>query len=83
MVLAVGFIIQVAHAQEETYLLDDGPPAQDQEWQGFENVEKEREEYEGEEGNLQRQEEEVAPADPQFDPIDSDYRELEGAWEEE
>lgn len=83
--LAAGTLLQIAYAQEESYLLDEGPPTEEQEWQGFENVEKERQEYEGEEGNLQRQEEDVAPADPQFDPIDSDYRgeEKEGAWEEE
>lgn len=86
MLIATGLILQVAYAQEESYLLDDGPPAGEQEWQGFENLEnQEREEYEGQEGDLQRQEEDVAPADPQFDPIDSDYRgnEKEGAWEEE
>ncbi len=86
MIIATGLIFQLAYAQEESYLLDEGPPTGEEEWQGFENVEdQERQEYEGKEGNLQRQEEDVAPVDPQFDPIDSDYRdeEKEGAWEEE
>ena len=84
IMIATGLLFQLAYAQEESYLLDDGPPTEEQKWEGFENVEdQERQEYEGKEGNLQRQEEDVAPADPQFDPIDSDYRgnEQEGAWE--
>jgi hypothetical protein len=84
--LIPGAFLQIAYA-DETYLLDDGPPpeGQQQEWEGLDLEEEQRqesEEWRGREGDLQQQEEDIAPADPQFDPIDSDYRENEGAWEE-
>lgn len=84
--LMAGAFLQVGYA-DETYLLDDGPPpeGQEQEWEGLDLEKEHRQEMEEgqeREGDLQQQEEDIAPADPQFDAIDNDYEENEGAWDD-